>query len=322
MQAEPLIHWPDPIKEYIGFVAQFLSTGAVGFRYAAVRDRLVAPRGVGGDEDGEFYVRATQRAAALGLVGALVQAVLLALDLPRLAARAHGTVAHLLATRVPTGASVILLAVAIVGLALAASGRRAGWPLALAGLILGPLTGILAGQWSRLANPVHRLVAALWLGTLLVLVVAGLAVLLRDERARARRGRIAADMVNDFSPLALTCGMILVLSGLVTAWNHLNPLSSLWTTPYGYALLVKLALVAVVFGLGAWNWRRQRPTLGTEDAATSIRRSSTAELTAAALVLAATAVLISLPAPRPPRPAGAAAGAAQPGGPPPGAPSP
>jgi putative copper export protein len=304
MQAEPLIHWPDPIKEYIGFVAQFLSTGAVGFRYAAVRDRLVASRGAPAGADEEFYARATQRAAVFGLIGALVQAVLLANDLPGLAARAHGTVGHLLTTSVPTGGSVLLLAVAIVGLAVAASGRRAGWPLALVGVIVGPLTGIFAGQWSRLVNPVHRLVASLWLGTLLVLVIAGLGVLLRDERARARRGQIAADMVNGFSPVALTCGMILVLSGLVTAWTHLNPLSSLWTTPYGYALIVKLILVAMVFGLGAWNWQRQRPTLGTEGAALSIRRSSTAELTAAALVLAATAVLISLPSPRPPRPAG------------------
>ncbi|MDQ6827712.1 MAG: CopD family protein, partial [Gemmatimonadota bacterium] len=131
---------------------------------------------------------------------------------------------------------------------------------------------------------------------------AGLGTVLRDDASRDRRGVITAAMVNGFSPLALTCGGLLVLSGLVTAWQHLNPLPSLWTTPYGYALLTKLTIVAFVFGLGAWNWRRQRPRLGTESAAGALRRSSTMELAAATLVLLVTSILVSLPSPRPPRP--------------------
>jgi len=63
-------------------------------------------------------------------------------------------------------------------------------------------------------------------------------------------------------------------------------------------LIVKLLLAGTVFALGAWNWRRQRPTLGTEDASQSIRRSSLAELTVATLVLAATAIVVSLPSPK------------------------
>ena len=46
--------------------------------------------------------------------------------------------------------------------------------------------------------------------------------------------------------------------GVITVWRHLKYLSALWTTPYGYALLLKLALVAAVFSLGAWNWRRHQ----------------------------------------------------------------
>jgi putative copper export protein len=78
----------------------------------------------------------------------------------------------------------------------------------------------------------------------------------------------------------------------------LHVLSNLWSTPYGVALIIKLLLVAFVFALGAWNWRRQRPTLGSEGAAMSIRRSSTAELTVATLVLIATAIVVSLPSPK------------------------
>jgi putative copper export protein len=105
-------------------------------------------------------------------------------------------------------------------------------------------------------------------------------------------------MVNTFSPLALTMGCVVVIFGVITAWRHLHVLSNLWSTPYGYALIVKLILVAGVFTLGAWNWRRQRPTLGTDDASVSIRRSSIVELTVATLVLAATAVVVSLPSPK------------------------
>jgi putative copper export protein len=312
MPPEPLLQWSDPIREYIGFVAQFLALGAVGFRYAALRGELVGSR-IDPTVDPflraehDMMAHAARRAAATGLLGALVQAIMLVQNLPGAAAKAHTTVGGLLTTNLQMGANTVLLIMALLGLALAAIGRRTGWPLALIGLVGASLTDILVGRWSHLANAVHRLAGGLWLGTLFVLVVAGLGVVLHDERARDRRGAIAARMVNGFSPLALMCGMIIVLTGLITAWLHLNPLSSLWTTPYGYALLAKLALVSVVFTVGAWNWKRQRPTLGSEDAAHAIKRSSKAELTAAALVLAASAVLVSLPSPKPPRPAGAAA---------------
>ena len=88
-----------------------------------------------------------------------------------------------------------------------------------------------------------------------------------------------------------------MLFGVITAWRHLKYLSALWTTPSGYALLLKLALVAAMFSLGAWNWRRQRPRLDSESAATALRRSAWSELAAAGLVLLATAVLVSLPTP-------------------------
>src|SRR3954469_3074337 len=104
-------------------------------------------------------------------------------------------------------------------------------------------------------------------------------------------------MVHGFPPLALPCGPLLIATGVIPALRHLKPFASLWTTPYGYALLVKLCLVAVRFGLGAWNWRRQRPQLGSEQAAGRILRSSLMELITALLVLTVTAVLVSLPSP-------------------------
>jgi len=322
-QARPLIEWPEVVVEYVGFVAQFVATGAVGFRYAAVRDRLRATLNVGATGDGRFYAYACARAARIGLLGAIVSAIFFAQHLPDLAARAHTTVTDLVMHDHIAGAQTLLTIVGVLGLLIAAARVSWGWPLAAIGIILGPLSGILSGQWMRLVNPVHRIVAGLWIGTLFVLVVAGLVPLLRGTTWRDRRGTIAADLVNGFSPLALTCGAFVVLSGLITAYRHLNPLSSLFTTPYGWALLVKLALVAAVFSLGAWNWRRQRPSLGGEGAAISIRRSSAKELAVAALVLAVTAILVSLPSPRAPKPGGAAGAGGPPaaGGAPPAAPA-
>jgi hypothetical protein len=304
VQVEPVIRWPQPILEFVGFVAQFLAVGSVGFRYAAVRDRLDA------SDPGEraVYGTAAARAALMGVAGAIIGALLFARELPERAERAHTTVRGLLTSNLPTGLQATLIVVGIIGLALAAVRRRVGWPLAAIGVILGPLTGIVSLQWLRLVNPVHRVMAGLWIGTLFVLLVAGLTPVLRDERVRDRRGSMVAAMVNGFSPLALVCGAFVVASGLITAWRHLNPLSSLWTHPYGWTLLVKLALVAGVFVLGAWNWRRQRPSLGSTQAAEAIRRSSRSELTVATLVLAATAILLSIPSPRPPRPPGQPAG--------------
>jgi putative copper export protein len=304
MQAAPLLHWSEPVTQFAGFIALFLATGAVGFRYAAVRNRLTGP-----DPERTVYAKASQRAATLGLVGALVQAVLLVMQLPRMAARAHLSIGQLVTTDPQTAVRCALLLAAIAGFAFASGRRWSGWPLAAVGIIGGQLAVILSGRWSSLVNPVHALLAGLWLGTLSVLLVAGLPTVLRDA-TRVQRGPIVAAMVNGFSPLALTCGPLLVLTGLITAWMHLDPLSSLWTTPYGYTLLVKLCLVALVFGLGAWNWRRQRPRLGSEAAASLIRRSSAMEVGVATLVLVVTSILVSLPSPKPPRPPGTAAPAA------------
>ena len=290
MQAEPLLQVSDVVKEFISFIALFLGAGPIGFRYFALRGRST-------DTDRAFYDDAARRAAAIGLVGVVIGLVMAWSELPDLAARRHVSVGALLTSDPATMMQFGFLTLALIGYALAALRGALGWPIALVGVIAGALRLVFLGQWSRLVNPVHSLAAGLWIGTLFVLVVAGLSSLFAHE-PRGRRGPIAADMVNNFSPLALSMGGVVVTFGLITAWRHLHVLSNLWSTPYGYALIVKLLLAATVFSLGAWNWRRQRPTLGSEDASISIRRSSIAELTVATLVLIATAIVVSLPSPK------------------------
>jgi putative copper export protein len=102
-------------------------------------------------------------------------------------------------------------------------------------------------------------------------------------------------MVARFSLLGLGGSALLGITGLIAAWTQLNPLSSLWTTPYGYALMSKLFVVTIVVGLGAWNWRRVGPSLGKEGGALTIRRSALTELGFAVVVLLLRAILASVP---------------------------
>lgn len=266
-----MIDWHDAGVEFIGFLAGFLATGAIGFRLA-VLNRVI--------EERDFHRAASRRAATLGLIGAVVSGVL-----------------YQMGTR-HTMTQGILFTTAIVGLLLVIARQEWAWWIAAIGVVFAPLTPAFFGQWTRTINPVHRMAAGFWIGTLLIVVIAGLGPLLRSPLTSEQRGAYAAAMINAFSPLALGSALVLVIFGVITAWRHLKYLAALWTTPYGYALIAKLCVVAVVVALGAWNWRRQRPLLGTESAATAIRRSASAELCAALVVVIITAILVALPTPK------------------------
>ncbi|HET6569155.1 MAG TPA: CopD family protein [Rhodothermales bacterium] len=298
MPPEPLIPWPEPIFQFIGFVGTFLAVGAVGFYFTVLRRRLAMTGETLAEADRPAYVGAGRRAAVIGLIGSIIGAVQLARILPGFAARQHVSVGQLLTSNVPLGLGVLLTLVALLGFALAVGKLPVGWVLAAIGAIFSRLPALFAGRWAGLINPLHMLAASLWIGTLFVLVTAGITVVLRHEATRERRGVIVADMVNAFSPFALVMGLLVIGLGVTTALRHLHPFSSLWSTPYGYTLIIKLCVVATVFTLGTWNWRRQRPRLGTEPTAVAIRRSATGELVAATIVLIITAILVSLPSPQ------------------------
>jgi putative copper export protein len=201
-----------------------------------------------------------------------------------------------------TMVAFLFIAVFLLSFVLAIRRVRAGWIIAALAGVIYALQGILSGRWTSLVNPLHEVAASLWIGTLFVVVVAGLPAILRSTLSSERRGALVADLIGDFSPVAIGAALLLVITGITTAWRHLKFVAALWTTPYGYALDVKLLLVATVVALGAWNWRRMRPRLGAEQAAHELRRSARAELFFASLVLVVTGVLVSLPSPRLPHP--------------------
>jgi copper transport protein len=317
VSALSVIRWPQPITEYIGFIGEFLPAGAIGFQLIVLRGAVArAASSMASSTLRRVYDDASRQAALIGLIGLIVALCLAFYQLPGLAARRHVTVAQILMTNRGVELQVGFMILALIGFALAMARLSAGWPLATVGFLAELLRNGLVGQWKELANPLHVLAGGLWIGTLFVMIVAGISAVLRDEPAREHRGVIVSDMVNSFSPLALVSAGVLVLFGVIIAWEHLHVLSNLWRSAYGIALLIKLCFVAIVFALGAWNWRRQKPLLGTEPAALAIRRSAVSEVSVAAVVLVMTAILLSIPAPRVKRPG---APGAQPGGATPGA---
>lgn len=132
-----------------------------------------------------------------------------------------------------------------------------------------------------------------WLGSLLVLTTVGVPLALAT--APAERGPLVADLVNAFSPTALAFAGLTAVTGVFAAWLHLGSIPQLWQSDYGRLLLLKLGVLALVAGTGAYNWRRVRPALGDEVGGQRIRRSSTFELGVGLVVLLVTAVLVATP---------------------------
>jgi len=278
-EAEHGFRLSEAARQFVQFLAWFAIFGPLGFRYVVMRGAGGSPlepeRELAAVD--EVEASALRRAAVIGFGGA----ALLVADLLPLTTR--NTVSL-------TCAGVLLLAYGLARV------RGFAWHIVLlAGLVL-VFQSIVRLRWATLVNPIHMTAAALWIGTLFVLVAAGLPAVLRAPLGE-RRGPLVADLIARFSPLALVASGLLVATGLVTAWRHLGSVHALWTSSYGITLLIKLVFVAIVIAAGAWNWRRMSPRLGTEEAAHDIRRSATVEVSVALLVLVITAVLVGLPAP-------------------------
>jgi copper transport protein len=298
-EAERGLQASDVLLELVGFLAYFATFGALGFRLVVLRRDAGFVSDVAGTTAGTAFAAARRGAATVGIVGALLMLIQIFANAMRTSAARglpFGTVLTSGGGRmlIPLVASFVIL----VGFALGRD-ALAGWVLATLGALVLVFQGFATShKWPSLVNPIHEACASLWLGTLLVLVTVGLPVVFRTGTTPDERGRMTAALVNRFSPLALTSAGVLAISGLITAWRHLHRLSSLWTTPYGYTLDVKLVLVLVIVALGAWNWKSMTPRLGTEAAAGELRRSATAEIGFGIVVLIVTAILVSLPSPR------------------------
>jgi putative copper export protein len=283
----------DVITEDLGFLGAFATIGAVGFRYG-----VIAGANRSGEPVSDRVTQPAARAAAvIGLVGAVLATVMFVHGLAGDAADDGQTLGQALAAGrgvAPLG----LVVVSVLAFALASVRVAAGWPLAALTTLAFALREIRTDKWPSIVNPMHVIGGSLWIGTLAVLVVAGLSAALSGSLPEGERGPVVSRWVNAFSPLALASAALLALTGVITAVRHVKYLSAMWTTTYGYALDAKLCAVAAVIALGAWNWRRVRPICHTEPGARQLQRSARAELAMAGVVLVITGILVSVPSPK------------------------
>jgi copper transport protein len=122
---------------------------------------------------------------------------------------------------------------------------------AVIGVLLAVTPGVsghaVSGDWitaAVIADTIHVLAMALWLGGLVVLAVVGLA---RQAPPSAR------DALEPFSRMALGCVLALVATGAFQTWRQVGSLDALRTTDFGRILVVKLVLVALVIVFAAFS---------------------------------------------------------------------
>ena len=106
----------------------------------------------------------------------------------------------------------------------------------------------------------------------------------------------AAVLVSRFSVSATWALALVSLTGVAMAWAILPEISALWSSRFGWTLIVKVVLVLAVAALGAYNHFVLVPEIRQEAATEAMRarlyRILGAETVLFVAVLAATAVLI------------------------------
>ena len=155
---------------------------------------------------------------------------------------------------------------------------------------------------TEFADWLHLVAAILWVGGLVAL---GTCVwpLAPELRRSAFLG---------FSRIATLLVAVLVLAGTYLSVVRLTRTSQLWSTTYGQALLVKIAIVCVALAWGAVHHFVVRPRLERGgDAPRGVRRSLIGESTVAIIVLLLAAVLVNARPPAVEPVVGVRAGASQ-----------
>ena len=181
--------------------------------------------------------------------------------------------------------------------------RNPGWGVIAIGALILPMVPVLSGHaWGRspqglaiAADFLHIVAAGTWVGGLLCLVVAGLPALKAHGVKEGSGQPGLPGMVGAFSRVAVASVAVLALSGALNSWLHMESFGQLWTTPWGKALLAKLAVVVGVLGLGFYNWRFVRPALQETPRPGLLKAPAFLELALGILALVLTSFLVVQP---------------------------
>lgn len=281
--------------------------GAVAFRFA-VLGRVAR----NGETAADIFMPSAKKASAsAGVVASGLVLAAAALRLVAQTAAMHGSIDGVQPTAMLPMISettwgigwLLLVSSGVIGLVGFLGARRHepwGWRTAAGASALAALALALSGhavavpRWQGVAvtaDALHVLGAGGWLGSLGVLLIAGVTAARRLEPGL--RDPAVAALVRAFSPTALVAAALVSGTGLIAAWLHVGTPSALWSSQYGRLLLLKVAVVALVALTGAYNWRRVLPMLGQETGIRRLQRSASVEVAIAVVVLIITAILVA-----------------------------
>jgi copper transport protein len=274
--------------------------GAVTFRWAVIR-RWPASNPAPLDVWSAFVARAGAWAGCCALLIAPVRlyeqarSLVIAGDpvLPMV-----GNVTHTMWGRgwmLQAAASLAML----TGLLFARGKSVAGWWLGLVSAVAVTLSPALMGHavaaehlvaGSVLVDWIHVAMAGAWIGslTMLALIV----------RSPGVSGAAAATLIELFHPVAFACSAVLVATGVISLFLRVDHIADLLHSAYGAVLAVKLAFTLGVCALGLRH-ARSGARLARAGETQSVARSLSAETILAAVVIAATAVLVATAPPMP-----------------------
>lgn len=189
------------------------------------------------------------------------------------------------------------VSVVFAGIALIAIRMKLNWQLAAAALVVALLSQLISGHtrskdptWLMfIADAIHLLAAAMWIGGI-VLLALGL--------ANRWGGRAFADeqnasrSVTRFSTVAAYLSAAVAVSGVTMAITILRSWDALFDTDYGMSLMIKVGAVAVVILLAAGNRFWFVPHLPAGSALLWLRRLVIAELVILLVVVGVTSKLV------------------------------
>jgi len=228
------------VIRWLQFGAILIMTGAVAF-HVFVLGLIRKKHG----PDVPMLLPASQRAALVGLYAALFLATVAVVRLLAQSYAMHapgtGFAPALMWSMIGLTTwgwgwllQVVATVVAITGFALARRKRTEGWRIATVGVVLGAFAPALSGHAAAspmlrplaiMADGIHIIGASGWLGSLLVLLVAGIPAAMALDKDD--RGQAVARLVNAFSPTALVFAGFTAFTGVFAAWLHLESFSAL-----------------------------------------------------------------------------------------------
>ena len=283
--------WTDDAARWAYFVSLALLLGTIGLRLLVLREPLPARL------SNRLYGLSTAGGIAALNVGiaAFIMRAADALQLPGVDLL-YGDLSPI-ATKTRFGVAFVAMTLgyavvtALVLLAWILDRPRLLWPALAIGLLFA--TGLsLSGHQgvepnatflTGLADWLHLAAAILWVGGLVAI-----ATCVWPLAPALRRTAFLG-----FSRIATVLVAVLVLAGTYLSISRLPVVSDLWSTSYGQALLVKIAIVSVALAWGAIHHFVVRPRLERGDALRGLRGSLIGESSVAIAVLLVAAVLVN-----------------------------